>query len=64
MSEGAEAVKNETGPVISAEGQVLAYSSLYLMAIFCIYLGSLRSVVFVRKHKVTSLSQSPASHPR
>lgn len=45
----AENATNGTG--ISPEGSILAYSSLYTMAVFCIYVGSLRSVTFVRKHK-------------
>lgn len=36
--------------VITPEGQALAYSALYIMALTSIYFGSFRSVAFVNKH--------------
>ena len=38
--------------VMAPEGMLLAYSSLMLMALFPVYLGSLKSIIYHAKQKV------------
>lgn len=53
MADAENASTNATNGTIPFEfhESLMAYSGLYLMAIFCIVLGSCRSVEFVRDHK-------------
>uniref|UniRef100_A0A914GXH5 Signal peptide peptidase n=1 Tax=Globodera rostochiensis TaxID=31243 RepID=A0A914GXH5_GLORO len=46
----ADAAQNTTAPQFSFEEQVMAYSSLYVMALICIVWGTIRSLAFVQSH--------------
>ena len=58
----AEAIKNATEELVNAtipstpEGQALAYSSLVVMALIPIFIGSFRSITAIKEQKVSVVS--------
>ena len=48
--------------VMAPEGMFLAYSSLMLMALFPVYLGSLKSIIYHAKQKVGFFSANTFSY--